>query len=370
MKKLFPIILLLTFLIPNAGIAFPPPVTPSGSVSSDTIFDAAGDLVQGTGPNTSARLAIGTPYQVLMVTSGGTAVGWTSTLGATGTRLTKGWFTDLEITNLPTIGGAAITTLLQSYHANLTALSALTPTAGRLLGYPSGSTTLSLIESVLLDDSAAQFYNSSDTTKKVKVDASGMSTTKTATIKPVASDDATFTNNTVGSGTYKFGLLEVAGTWTAKQTFNDIAIPNGATPTVDAAGEMAIDTTSDQLAYYGSAKRVLPYIQYASFVVPAPADTDDINILKAPYGMTILGISCIVQGSTSATGQIQECDSTGGSCADLDSDITCDSDGAADDGSFTDSAIASGGWLRWKTTSVSGTPTFLTVTVRYSVVSD
>ncbi len=147
-------------------------------------------------------------------------------------------------------------------------------------------------------------------------------------------------------------------------------INNGAAPTVNAAGEVAIDTTTDQFKYYGGAARVLPYIQYLSFVIPAPAEADDINIMKAPYGMTIIGIDCIVQGTTSATGQIQECSATGGDCADLDSDIVCDADGAADDGTLTDSAIASGAWLRWKTTSLSGTPTFLTVTVRYSVVAD
>jgi len=147
-------------------------------------------------------------------------------------------------------------------------------------------------------------------------------------------------------------------------------INNGAAPTVNAAGEVAIDTTTDQFKYYGGAARVLPYIQYLSFVIPAPAEADDINIMKAPYGMTIIGIDCIVQGTTSATGQIQECDSAGANCADLDSDIVCDADGAADDGTLTDSAIASGAWLRWKTTSLSGTPTFLTVTVRYSVVAD
>jgi hypothetical protein len=151
---------------------------------------------------------------------------------------------------------------------------------------------------------------------------------------------------------------------------DDVEIPNGSAPTVDTAGQIALDTTSDQLVYYGAAKRVIPYRQFLSFVIPAPAATDDINLLKAPYGMTILAINCIVQGTTSATGQLQECDSAGANCADLDADIACDADGAADDGSLTDSAIASAAWLRWKTTSLSGTPTFLTVTVTYSVVSD
>lgn len=99
-----------------------------------------------------------------------------------------------------------------------------------------------------------------------------------------------------------------------------------------------------------------------SFTVAAPVATDDFNLMKAPAAMTMLTINCIVQGTTSVTGQIQECGTDGSSCADLDSDITCDADGAADDGSLTDSSIASGAWLRWKTTSVSGTPTFLTVT--------
>lgn len=151
---------------------------------------------------------------------------------------------------------------------------------------------------------------------------------------------------------------------------SSVQIPNGSGPTVDAAGEIAVDTTTDQLQFYGGAKRALPTIQHVSFVIPAPTVDDDINLMKAPYGMTILGIDTIIQGSTSVTGQLQECTSAGASCADLDSDIIADSDGQADDGSLTDSTIASGNWIRWKTASVSGTPTFLTVTVRFRVVVD
>jgi len=150
-----------------------------------------------------------------------------------------------------------------------------------------------------------------------------------------------------------------------------LAIPQGASPTTDAAGECAIDTTTGQLQCHdGTAERALPFIQERSFVIAAPATSDDINLMKAPWGMTIVGIDAIVQGTTSVTGQLQECSSTGASCTDLDSDIVADSDGAADDGSLTDSAIALGNWIRWKTTGVSGTPTFLTVTFRFRVVPD
>ena len=93
---------------------------------------------------------------------------------------------------------------------------------------------------------------------------------------------------------------------------------NGTGPTISAAGDIGVDTTTDQFQFYGGAKRAIPSIQYTSLVLPAPVDTDDINIMKAPYGMTILGIDCIVQGTTSVTGQLQECQALVTSCADLD----------------------------------------------------
>lgn len=115
MKKLI-LIFSLWLMLPGAvALAFPPSmpsVAGSGAMATDTIWDAAGDLAVGTGANTGGRLAIGGAYYLLH--SNGTTPAWTLTLGATGTRLTKGWFTDLEITNMPTIGGSAIDTVLAS----------------------------------------------------------------------------------------------------------------------------------------------------------------------------------------------------------------------------------------------------------------
>jgi hypothetical protein len=288
--------------------------------SEDLVLTASSNLWTFSSA-TSATVAF-TPSVAL---NGGASVGGTLALGAnnltmtgslaaTGSRVTKGWFTDVESTNMPTVGGTAILSSLTA--PQFTTIE---------LGHASDSTISRVSAGVLAIEGS-------------NILTAGASPTLT--------------------GAWDFGGA------------TSVEIPNGTGPTVDAAGEIAVDTTSDQLVYYGGAKRVLPYKQYASFVIPAPAATDDINLLKAPYGMTISAINCIVQGTTSVTGQLQECDSAGANCADLDSDITCDADGAADDGSLTDSAIAANGWLRWKTTSVSGTPTFLTVTVTYSVVSD
>jgi hypothetical protein len=146
--------------------------------------------------------------------------------------------------------------------------------------------------------------------------------------------------------------------------------PNGTGPTVDAAGEVAVDTSTDQFQFYGGAKRALPSIKHVSFVIPAPVATDDFILMKAPYGMTILAIKGVLAGTTNVVGQLQECDSSGASCADLDSDITFNGGEDSDDGTLTDSTITSGNWIAWKTTSISGTPTFLTVTVTYRVVPD
>lgn len=54
----------------------------AGSVATDTIWDAAGDLAYGTGSNTASRLAPGTTGQVLTLGSGPVAPAWSSALTA------------------------------------------------------------------------------------------------------------------------------------------------------------------------------------------------------------------------------------------------------------------------------------------------
>lgn len=71
-----------------------------GSIATDTIWDAAGDLVVGTGSNTAARLPIGFPTQVLQVNSGGTALEFA-------TISTGGVSTFLALTDTPDIYGYA-----------------------------------------------------------------------------------------------------------------------------------------------------------------------------------------------------------------------------------------------------------------------
>lgn len=39
----------------------------------------------------------------------------TGALATTGSRVTKGWFTDIESTNMPTVGGISLTTVAQTF---------------------------------------------------------------------------------------------------------------------------------------------------------------------------------------------------------------------------------------------------------------
>lgn len=52
------------------------------TIATDTIWDAAGDLVYGTGADTATRLAIGTANQRLRVNAGATAPEWFTDLGS------------------------------------------------------------------------------------------------------------------------------------------------------------------------------------------------------------------------------------------------------------------------------------------------
>jgi len=454
------------------------------TVATDAIFDAAGDLVQGSGANTSEKLTKGAEGTILRAGAASNAYS-TSTFADT---YAKGTFLyNASANTVASLAHPGAANYLLSTNAadtaawllatDLVAIEALTCTENQIMKKngagawacaadadtgsafavtditsqtddttPATTATLplaqggSLIESTVQQivnaglaapaaigsgtPAAGTFTTLGAGAAGFAVDADGDVTAKSVTVSKVsgsAGDMAVYEANSTdthaagfrgpasitGDGAYRIKFPDArassanmvlavtngseSGTGTAADPYIQtgswadlddkapvanpiftgvVDIPVGAT--TDAEGEITIDVTSDQFRFYGSAQKVIPSVQFVSFVIPAPAEADDINIMKAPYGMTITGISCIVQGTTSVTGQIQECSATGTDCADLDtgSDITCDADGAADDGTLTDSAIASGAWLRWKTTSLSGTPTFLTVTVKYNVVAD
>ncbi len=108
----------------------------SGSVATDTLWNAAGDLAYGTGSDTATRLGIGTAGQILQVNTGATAPEWTSapsvsTLGVSGTA---------------TIGSMSFEGATAD--ANETALAVTDPTADRTITLPDATGTVALTTSV------------------------------------------------------------------------------------------------------------------------------------------------------------------------------------------------------------------------------
>lgn len=111
MKKWLLGIVGIIFILSGVASAGGPSFSGGGGSSSS----GSGDFMADGSVPMTGNLAVGA-HNITM----------TGSLAATGNRVTKGWFTDLEITNAPTVNGAALTTILQPLDAELTALAGLT----------------------------------------------------------------------------------------------------------------------------------------------------------------------------------------------------------------------------------------------------
>lgn len=239
-----------------------------------------------------------------------------------------------------------------------------------LLGFgPDGTgifVNLSDIDSTIpvsgeITDEQVACWETSETPGTNKLKSCGAKTTDNSTATHLlCKDDSGEIENCTLAG------LAISGT--TSPTITVEAMPANAT--VNAAGEMTVDTTTDQIRWYGTAQQQLSPKLTLSVVVPSVADTDDMLIMKAPYGMTITALDCIVSAATSATINIQECDSAGANCVDTaTSDLACDTDGA-NTTTLNNATVDSGDWLKLDVASISGTPGTLTVTVTYTIVAD
>lgn len=152
---------------------------------------------------------------------------------------------------------------------------------------------------------------------------------------------------------------------------DDLEIPNGTGPTIDTTGQIAVDTTDDDFIYYGaSAARILTYKLWDSKTLENPTTGDSFLLWQTLDAITLTNIKCIsdpTQAGDSVSIDIQECDSAGANCVDADtSAITCDYDGAADDGTINDPNIDANDYINWKINSAVGTPSQVNVTIYYT----
>jgi len=144
-----------------------------------------------------------------------------------------------------------------------------------------------------------------------------------------------------------------------------LVAPNGAGgTTVDAAGEVTVDTTSRTLNFYdGTAEVVLNPVQSKGFIIIAPVATDDLPMWATDVAITLTEVRYLCIGGTNWVGQLQECDANGINGADVSAADTTAAAGTTEDvTSFSNAGIDAGDWVGIKTTSISGAPTSLHVT--------
>jgi hypothetical protein len=106
-------------------------------------------------------------------------------------------------------------------------------------------------------------------------------------------------------------------------------------------------------------------------VIDNAVAASDYPIEKFPQAITITNVKVYVIGGTNVIGGLHECTGTNGTCGTktaVDADITGTAGNeVSDDGSLTNSGIATGNYIYWDTTSVSGTNTSLTVCFYYTL---
>lgn len=118
--------------------------------------------------------------------------------------------------------GLAIGTNVQAYNADLATLAA-GGSANCLWGEKSDSSGIECKTTIniQMDDSAAQFKSATASKGTMKFVQSSIDNGILVTQTPVASGNATFTNDTVGAGTYKYVFKETDNTFTGANTIGD-----------------------------------------------------------------------------------------------------------------------------------------------------
>ncbi len=147
-----------------------------------------------------------------------------------------------------------------------------------------------------------------------------------------------------------------------------LEIPNAATPTVDAEGEIAWDTDDDVLRVYDGAAAIVAGARVkrlAAFNLHDPDDTMDNVKVKFVRAVTITQVSMKCDGGTNVVGRLYEVDSDGDPAdqAGIENADWTVTTSATDDTSFANAALNAGDWLSWDTTSVSGAVVNFTCTV-------
>lgn len=150
-----------------------------------------------------------------------------------------------------------------------------------------------------------------------------------------------------------------------------LAIPNAAGgTTVDATGEICVDSTSKTLNFYdGTSEVALNPLINTGIVVEAPVSTEDITMFHTEPAITVKIMRCVMVGtSPSVTWTIRH--STDRSAAGNEvvtaGTTTTSITTGSDITTFNDATIPADSWIWLETTAKSGTVTNMGITLHYT----
>ncbi len=143
-----------------------------------------------------------------------------------------------------------------------------------------------------------------------------------------------------------------------------IEIVNAANPTVDTAGEIALDTTDEQFLIAdsgGTAKVIQTEVRIWGVTVASTSPAfDSLGLLEVPTqldGYTMTRVQCHVVGGTSKIIAVED------ASANSTEDITCATTNTTDDGSITNASVTASELMRIDFGAVSGTVNTVTISV-------
>lgn len=315
------------------GTAVTVTITSSGLTDPMT---TRGDIIYRNSSNVTARLAVGAANAVLG--TNGTDVAW---VAATGTGNAVRATSPTLVT--PALGVATATSI------NKVAITA-----------PATSATLTIADGKTLTANASLIL--------AGVDAKTLTLNKSMTLTS-AGDSGVLT---LPNATDTIPGVGQINAWTAANDFGgatSLEVPNGAGgTTVDATGEVCIDSTSKTLNFYdGAAEVVLTPIQSKSITIEIPTSAEDISIFYTDEAITITKIVFVITGATSATTTIRHHTDrnnagnevvTGGTVANSTTSGNVVT-------SFNDATVPADSFIWLETTALSGTPTTLNATIFY-----
>lgn len=306
----------------------------NGNLSNERVLTGTSNQITVTDGGAGAAVTLSTPQSIATssdVTFGSVAVGGT-------TVPAEGIYRPTGAGNLGFAVSSTAELLLTS-----TALSPFTTDGSSL-----GTTSLNWSD-LFLDLGSVINWDSGDVTL-----------THSANLLTLAGGGLTATAGTVTLATIA-GAIDAGGA-------TSFEIPNGAGgTTVDATGEVTVDSTSRTLNFYdGTAEVVLNPVQSKSVVIVTPTASSDYALYRHDVAATLTKVSYLCIGGTNWVGQGQECDANGINGANVHTaDVTATAGTVNTSTTFSNASIDAGDYFGIKTTSISGTPTYLVVTWYY-----